>query len=106
MTLGSSPFKIASSNSGCLQDKCKFSICKSGNYLSFMICKMKEVLVAPDISTKIIDSPIPEADENDVVVKVVFAGSNPKVIGKCRGRSRASLMMTGLEISRMGRAYA
>ena len=58
----------------------------TGNYLSFMILKMKEVLVAPDLSTKIIDSPIPEADENDVVIKVVFAGSNPKVIDKCRSR--------------------
>ncbi|KAJ6555718.1 chaperonin 10-like protein [Mycena sp. CBHHK59/15] len=39
---------------------------------------MKEVYVASDLGTKIIDSPIPTPGPDQIVVKVVVSGSNPK----------------------------
>jgi NADPH:quinone reductase-like Zn-dependent oxidoreductase len=39
---------------------------------------MKEAIVKQDLSVDIIDSPIPEPGEGQVVIKVVVSGSNPK----------------------------
>jgi NADPH2:quinone reductase len=39
---------------------------------------MKEAFVSPDSSVKIIESPIPKPRRGDVLIKVVFAGTNPK----------------------------
>jgi NADPH2:quinone reductase len=41
---------------------------------------MKEVinLATPEVSTKIVDSPIPEPEAKQVLIKVVVSGSNPK----------------------------
>ena len=39
---------------------------------------MKEVIVSKGPKCKIVDSPIPHAGENQVVIKVVVSGSNPK----------------------------
>ncbi|KAF2666972.1 GroES-like protein [Microthyrium microscopicum] len=38
----------------------------------------KEVIVSPDGSTKIVDSPIPTPGEHQVVIKVAVSGTNPK----------------------------
>jgi NADPH2:quinone reductase len=39
---------------------------------------MKEALVSPDSSVKIVDSPIPTPGKGDILIKVVYAGTNPK----------------------------
>lgn len=40
---------------------------------------MKEVIVHPSIETiEIIESPIPEPHDDEVVIKVIVAGTNPK----------------------------
>lgn len=39
---------------------------------------MKEVLVYPGPRTEIVDSPIPKPAANQLVIKVVVSGSNPK----------------------------
>lgn len=39
---------------------------------------MKEALVAQDITVTIKDVPIPEPGPNQVVIKVIVSGSNPK----------------------------
>ncbi|KAK3313061.1 chaperonin 10-like protein [Apodospora peruviana] len=39
---------------------------------------MKEALVAKDLTVQIIDSPIPEPNDDQVLIKVVVSGSNPK----------------------------
>jgi len=41
---------------------------------------MKNLLVYydPDLTTQLEDIPVPEYGENDVLVKVIAAGSNPK----------------------------
>lgn len=39
---------------------------------------MKEAIVSPGPSVKVIDAPIPKPGRNDVVIKVVVSGTNPK----------------------------
>ncbi|KAL8645286.1 MAG: hypothetical protein Q9210_006794 [Variospora velana] len=39
---------------------------------------MKEAIVQPDLKVDIVDSPIPVPKDNEVVIKVVVSGSNPK----------------------------
>ena len=39
---------------------------------------MKEVIVSKGPKCKIVDSPIPRAGQNQVVIKVIVSGSNPK----------------------------
>lgn len=39
---------------------------------------MKEAIVSKGPSVKIVDSPIPEPGPEQVVIKVVVSGSNPK----------------------------
>jgi NADPH2:quinone reductase len=39
---------------------------------------MKEAIVLAGPTIKIIDTPIPEPNDDQVVTKVVFSGSNPK----------------------------
>jgi len=39
---------------------------------------MKEAIVKQDISVDIIDSPVPTPKDDEVVIKVVVSGSNPK----------------------------
>jgi len=39
---------------------------------------MKEAIVKQDLSVDIIDSPIPTPNDDQVVIKVVVSGSNPK----------------------------
>ncbi|KAL9043287.1 MAG: hypothetical protein Q9214_003522 [Letrouitia sp. 1 TL-2023] len=39
---------------------------------------MKEAIVQPDLSVKIIDSPIPAPRDDEVITKVIVSGSNPK----------------------------
>ncbi|KAL8905415.1 MAG: hypothetical protein Q9207_002655 [Kuettlingeria erythrocarpa] len=39
---------------------------------------MKEALVHPDLEVEIVDSPIPVPKDDEVVIKVVVSGSNPK----------------------------
>ena len=39
---------------------------------------MKEALVSPDLTVKIIDCPLPEPQKNQVLIKVAVAGTNPK----------------------------
>ncbi|KAL8824282.1 MAG: hypothetical protein Q9170_008208 [Blastenia crenularia] len=39
---------------------------------------MKEAFVQPDLQVKIVDSPIPVPKDDEVVIKVVVSGSNPK----------------------------
>jgi NADPH2:quinone reductase len=39
---------------------------------------MKEAIVCPGPKVKIVDSPIPEPAPEQVVIKVVVSGSNPK----------------------------
>jgi len=39
---------------------------------------MKEAIVSPDLSIKIIDSPIPKPGPGQVLIKVICAGFNPK----------------------------
>ncbi|KAL8959430.1 MAG: hypothetical protein Q9193_003710, partial [Seirophora villosa] len=39
---------------------------------------MKEAIVQPDLKLDIVDSPIPVPKDNEVVIKVVVSGSNPK----------------------------
>lgn len=39
---------------------------------------MKEAIVQPDLEVKIVDSPIPVPNDDEVVIKVVVSGSNPK----------------------------
>lgn len=39
---------------------------------------MKEAIVAAGPKVKIVDSPIPEPGPEQVVIKVVVSGSNPK----------------------------
>ena len=40
--------------------------------------KMKEVIVSKGPKCRIIDSPIPQPDDNQVTIKVIVSGSNPK----------------------------
>ncbi|KAI2601937.1 GroES-like protein [Hypoxylon sp. NC1633] len=48
---------------------------------------MKEALVAPGPKVEIIDSPIPEPDKDQILIKVEVSGSNPKdwKVGEWRG---------------------
>ncbi|KAK3689455.1 chaperonin 10-like protein [Podospora appendiculata] len=39
---------------------------------------MKEALVAPGVVVRIVDSPIPEPNDDQVLIKVIVSGSNPK----------------------------
>ncbi|KAI4085821.1 MAG: hypothetical protein LQ344_008103 [Seirophora lacunosa] len=39
---------------------------------------MKEAIVQPDLNLDIVDSPIPVPKDNELVIKVVVSGSNPK----------------------------
>ena len=39
---------------------------------------MKEIINLPGPSTKLIDSPIPSINDDQVLIKVVVSGSNPK----------------------------
>ncbi|KAI1100830.1 GroES-like protein [Jackrogersella minutella] len=39
---------------------------------------MKEAIVSPDIKVKVVDSPIPKPNADQVLIKVVVSGSNPK----------------------------
>ncbi|RAK96013.1 GroES-like protein, partial [Aspergillus ibericus CBS 121593] len=39
---------------------------------------MKEIINLPGPSTKLIDSPIPDINDDQVLIKVVVSGSNPK----------------------------
>jgi NADPH2:quinone reductase len=41
---------------------------------------MKEVinLATPEVTTKIVDSPVPEPEAKQVLIKVIVSGSNPK----------------------------
>jgi NADPH2:quinone reductase len=39
---------------------------------------MKEAIVQKDLSVKIVDSPIPTPNHDQVIVKVAFSGMNPK----------------------------
>lgn len=39
---------------------------------------MKEVIVSKGPKCKIVDSPIPQAGQDQVLIKVVVSGSNPK----------------------------
>jgi NADPH2:quinone reductase len=40
---------------------------------------MKEVIVQPSIETiEVVESPVPVPKDNEIVVKVVVAGTNPK----------------------------
>lgn len=39
---------------------------------------MKEAIVQPNLNVDIVDSPIPVPKDNEVVIKVVVSGSNPK----------------------------
>ncbi|KAM5377859.1 hypothetical protein ACJZ2D_004763 [Fusarium nematophilum] len=39
---------------------------------------MKEAIVAPDITVKVIDSPVPEPGPGEVLIRVVVSGTNPK----------------------------
>jgi len=39
---------------------------------------MKEAIVSAGPSVKIIDSPVPKPNADQVVTKVIFSGSNPK----------------------------
>jgi NADPH2:quinone reductase len=39
---------------------------------------MKEVIVQTDLSTKIVDSPIPTPNDDQVIIKVAVSGMNPK----------------------------
>lgn len=39
---------------------------------------MKEAIVQPDLEVNIVDSPIPVPKDDEVVIKVVVSGSNPK----------------------------
>ena len=39
---------------------------------------MKEAIVSPDLSVKIIDSPVPKPGPGEVLIKVICAGFNPK----------------------------
>jgi NADPH2:quinone reductase len=38
----------------------------------------REAIVHTDLTVQIVDSPIPEPKEKDVVIKVVVSGMNPK----------------------------
>ena len=39
---------------------------------------MKEAIVSPGPTVKIINSPVPTAEQDQVVIKVIVSGSNPK----------------------------
>lgn len=39
---------------------------------------MKEAIVNPDLSVEIKETPIPTADEHQLVIKVIVSGMNPK----------------------------
>ncbi|KAI4238451.1 MAG: hypothetical protein LQ352_007871 [Teloschistes flavicans] len=39
---------------------------------------MKEAIVQPDLTVKIVDSPIPVPNDDQVLIMVVVSGSNPK----------------------------
>lgn len=39
---------------------------------------MKEAVVHPEFNVEIVDSPIPEPNDDQVLIKVVVSGSNPK----------------------------
>ena len=39
---------------------------------------MKEAIILKGPEVKIVDTPIPKAEKGQVVVKVVYSGSNPK----------------------------
>jgi NADPH:quinone reductase len=39
---------------------------------------MKEALVHPDLTVKVVDSPIPTPGKDEVLIKVAYAGTNPK----------------------------
>lgn len=45
---------------------------------------MKEAIVSPGPSVKIVDSPIPKPGSDDVIIKIVVSGSNPKDWKVCR----------------------
>ena len=40
--------------------------------------KMKEAIVHEDLSVNIVDSPIPQPEPDQLVIRVVVSGSNPK----------------------------
>lgn len=39
---------------------------------------MKEAIVYPGPTVKIVDTPIPKPEPDQVITKVIFSGSNPK----------------------------
>jgi len=39
---------------------------------------MKEAIILKGPDVKIVDTPVPKAEKGQVVVKVVYSGSNPK----------------------------
>lgn len=39
---------------------------------------MREAIVHPDLSVNIIDSPIPTPNDDQILIKVVYSGTNPK----------------------------
>jgi len=51
---------------------------KSENILKREVPKMKEAIVNEDLSVKIVDSPIPQPEPDQLVIRVVVSGSNPK----------------------------
>ena len=46
----------------------------------YYVAIMKEIinLATPDVTTKIVDSPIPEPEAKQILIRVVVSGSNPK----------------------------
>jgi hypothetical protein len=45
---------------------------------TFTIANMKEALISTGPKVEIVDTPIPKAGRDQVVIKVVYSGSNPK----------------------------
>ena len=45
---------------------------------TFIAATMKEAIVRKGTNVEIIDSPIPTPGKDQVVIKVVYSGSNPK----------------------------
>ena len=57
---------------------------------------MKEVIVSKGSKCKIVDSPIPQAGKNQVLIKVVVSGSNPKDWKRAEG---GGVLNTGDDIA-------
>jgi NADPH:quinone reductase-like Zn-dependent oxidoreductase len=55
---------------------------------------MKEALVSAGPKVEIVDSPIPKAGRDQVVIKVVYSGSNPKD-WKMAGAFHCSALQSG-----------